>query len=362
MEAKITLADGRVINNPFLGAAQQAQKSQQQSAAQQESNAGGLASLGKATYSWARPEALAVAQNTYNAKTLPYSGTYGVGLANYGWNESNILDKIKYSRDKFSKGDKSGGYKEIYEKMGEWADKYNPKLKTFLDTGNIPQGLKMDTVLQAADYGLRGLGQKQQNKKGFFDSTFGKVLGTALTIGASAINPALGAGVGAAWGGASGGLKGAVLGGLSGYGSGKFIGGFRAGAPTSFVGPVNPSSITLGSRISAGLRSLPGAGFFGGASGAKSGIGALGLGNNLTTGMMLGQGMMGMMQPGVQAPQAMGLQNFPNAYQQLAYGGGNVGQYGGNVDNYMEYRPDASLSDVFKTDFDVQRDPKFGVE
>jgi len=354
VETKITLADGRVINNPFLGAVQQ------------EFNDGGLASLGKATYSWARPEALAVAQNTYNAKTLPYSGTYGVGLANYGWNESNILDKIKYSRDKFSKGDKSGGYKEIYEKMGDWANKYNPKLKTFLDTGNIPEGLKMDTVLQAADYGLRGLGQKQQNKKSFFDTTFGKILSTAATIGASAINPYLGAAVGAGLGGAQGGLKGAVLGGLSGYGSGKFIGGFRAGAPTSFVGPVNPSSITLGSRISAGLRSLPGAGLL---TGTK-GIGALGLGNNLTTGMMLGQGMMGMMQPGMQAPQGMGLQNFPNAYQQLrflhhgqqAYGGGNVGQYGGNVDNYMEYKPDASLSDVFKTDFDVQRDPKFGVE
>ena len=60
MEAKITLADGRVINNPFLGAVQQ------------EFNAGGLASLGKANYSWARPEALAVAQHPYKAKTFPY--------------------------------------------------------------------------------------------------------------------------------------------------------------------------------------------------------------------------------------------------------------------------------------------------
>jgi len=346
VEAKITLADGRVINNPFLGAAQQAQRSQQQSAAQQESNAGGLASLGKATYSWARPEALAVAQNTYNAKTLPYSGTYGVGLANYGWNESNILDKIKYSRDKFSKGDKSGGYKEIYEKMGDWADKYNPKLKTFLDTGNIPQGLKMDTVLQAADYGLRGLGQKQQNKKGFFDTTFGKILSTAATIGASAINPYLGAAVGAGLGGAQGGLKGAVMGGLSGYGAGKFIGGFKGFQPVMANQMSGLANFT--GRLGAGLKALPGAGFF---TGTK-GIGALGLGNNLTTGMMLGQGMMGMMQPGVQAPQAMGLRNFPNAYQQLAYGGGNVGQYGGNVDNYMEYRPDAELEDAFKTKFE----------
>ena len=338
MEAKITLPDGRVINNPFLGAVQQAQ---QQRAAQQESNARGLASLGKATYSWAKPEyLLGTRYNQYNAKNLPYAGAYGVGLANYGWNESNILDKIKYSRDKFNKGDKSGGYKEIYEKMGDWADKYDPKLKTFLDTGNIPEGLKMDTVLQAADYGLRGLGQKQQNKKGFFDSTFGKILTTAATIGASAINPYFGAAVGAGLGGAQGGLKGAVMGGLSGYGSGRFIKGFRA---------VDGS---LGSKFMGGLRSL------------KPSFGAkgLGLGNNLTTGMMLGQGMMGMMQPGVQAPQAMGLRNFPNAYQQLAYGGGDLGQYGGNVDNYMEYRPDASLSDVFKTDFDVQRDPKFGVE
>ena len=340
MEAKITLPDGRVINNPFLGAVQQAQ---QQSAAQQESNAGGLASLGKATYSWAKPEyLLGTRYNQYNAKNLPYAGAYGVGLANYGWNESNILDKIKYSRDKFNKGDKSGGYKEIYEKMGDWADKYNPKLKTFLDTGNIPEGLKMDTVLQAADYGLRGLGQKQQNKKGFFDSTFGKVLGTALTIGAGFVpgGQFLAPAVGAAWGGASGGLKGALLGGLSGYGAGQFGQGFKA------------TTGSLGSKFMGGLRGL------------KPSFGAkgLGLGNNLTTGMMLGQGMMGMMQPGVQAPQAMGLRNFPNAYQQLAYGGGDLGQYGGNVDNYMEYRPDASLSDVFKTDFDVQRDPKFGVE
>jgi hypothetical protein len=154
-------------------------------------------------------------------------------------------------------------------------------------------------------------------------------------------------------------LKGAVLGGLSGYGSGRFIGGFKSFNPMNSVMANQMSGLgKFAGQLGAGFKALPGAGLF---TGTK-GIGALGLGNNLTTGMMLGQGMMGMMQPGVQAPQAMGLRNFPNAYQQLAYGGGDLGQYGGNVDNYMEYRPDASLSDVFKTDFDVQRDPKFGVE
>ena len=238
--AKITLPDGRVVDNPF---AEISEKAMEEKTTPTTTD---VSSLGKATYSWAKPGALQVAPNTYNAKTLPYSGTQGVGLANYGWNESNIIDKINFSRKKFQEGDKSGGYKEIFENMGNWANKYSPELKSFLDSGQVSEGLNMDTVLQAADYGLRSSAQKQQNKQGFFDSAFGKILGTAATIGAGFLpgGQFLAPAVGAAFGGASGGLKGALLGGLSGYGAGQFGQGFKA------------TSGTFAQKLGGGLRSL----------------------------------------------------------------------------------------------------------
>jgi hypothetical protein len=182
--------------------------------------------LGRATYSWARPEYL---RNTsfeqYNAKNLPYAGAYGVGLANYGWNEKNILDKLDYAREMYRKDDKSGGYRQIYRGIREWGNKYDPKVTQFLETGKAPKGLTMDAVLQAADYGLRSTAQHQQNKKSFLNSPLGSVFKTAATIGSAfvpVVGPALAVGVGGGLGAMSGGgLKGGLLGAASGYMAGS---------------------------------------------------------------------------------------------------------------------------------------------
>ena len=115
--ATIRLPDGREIENPWLTAINRDKATQSRHEAYAKlSPEERLGKLGKANYSWANPQALmGTKYNQYNAKTMPYQGAHGVGLANYGWNEGNILDKIKYSRDMYNKGDKSGGYKEIYQ-------------------------------------------------------------------------------------------------------------------------------------------------------------------------------------------------------------------------------------------------------
>ena len=195
----IKLPDGSSVsmNNPFLEGTERAK----QIAANRVANdAFSRDSLGKATYGWANAPLMdAVEYDSFNAKNMPYQSsittddgrvvnTGGLALKNYGWNESNIIDKINFSRDKWRAGDKSGGYREIFMKMGNWADQYSPELRTYLDTGRAPAGLNMDTVLQAADYGLRGLAQKQQNKNRGFFKKMGGVLkdNLGVIIGASA--------------------------------------------------------------------------------------------------------------------------------------------------------------------------------
>jgi hypothetical protein len=195
--------------------------------------------LGRATYSWARPEYLATPFETYNAKNLPYAGAYGVGLANYGWNEENILDKIDFSRDMYQKDDKSGGYRQIYRGMREWGNKYNPKVTQLVETGEVPEGLDMDSVLHAADYGLRSLGQHQQNKKSFLNSPLGSIVKTGLTVASAfvpVVGPALAVGVGGGLGAMSGGgLKGGLMGAASGYTAGSLPATYGSG----FTGMAN---------------------------------------------------------------------------------------------------------------------------
>ena len=219
-------------------------------------------SVGDPTYSWIDPRVRGMARGTYDAKTLPYD-VWGTGLANYNWHAGNIHEKIDLARKRTAAGDKSGGMKQIYESMEKWADRNNPQLKSYLKTGKVPKGVNMDTILKAADYGLRETGRHQQNKQGFFDSGLFKALKTAATVAAAATgNPMLAAGVGGATGAMDGGLKGALTGAAMGYAGGKFAGGFQHGAPTNFMGPIqaNPSFLT---RIKAGLGSLPGASTFG---------------------------------------------------------------------------------------------------
>tara|TARA_R100001082_G_scaffold84171_1_gene50837 strand:- start:1190 stop:2392 length:1203 start_codon:yes stop_codon:yes gene_type:complete len=209
---EIRAADGTVIKNPFLRNIQIAaqnptfvpegykrpdpigQKSgrgmfskdvaDKLSASMRMEKAGkGSGSFGKATYNWANvPLMDHIEKNTFDAKNIPYSAAItidgqrvnveGLALKNYGWNERNIEKYVNLGRERYLADDKSGGMKEIYEKMLDWASTRSPDLVTYLETGNIPKGLKIDTVLRAADYGLRGTGQKQQTK---YSSFFGKV-------------------------------------------------------------------------------------------------------------------------------------------------------------------------------------------
>ena len=145
-------------------------------------------SLGEPTYSWVtNPSLLNTQVGTYTYKDMPYAGNFGLGLANAGINENNLEYYMDLIRDKHEADDKAGGWREVYNKMEDFADQYkNPALKNYLETGNVTKGVNADTVLQAMDYGLRGLAQKQQNKKGFFDNPFVRATiaaGTALATG-----------------------------------------------------------------------------------------------------------------------------------------------------------------------------------
>ena len=201
-EMNIRMPDGS-FNNPFLeGGIRAEQEVLNRSSRKRKA----YETLGSADYGWANvPLMEYVKPNMFNAKTLPYQATRtedgveanfeGIALKNYGWDESNIVDKIEYARDKWRSGDKSGGYREIFMKMGNWADQYSPEMRTFLDTGSAPAGLNMDTVLRAADYGLRGTAQKQQTKnRGFWKKLGGTVkdnLGVIVGVTLSYMFPAL---------------------------------------------------------------------------------------------------------------------------------------------------------------------------
>ena len=160
--------------------------------------------LGDATLGFANTNLMQnVAPNTYNAKTLPYEAqidgknTKGLALKNYGIDGNNIIEQIDLARTKYYRGDKSGGHKEIYENMLDWGAKNNPKLANYLETGNAPEkGLTRDNLLEAYDFALRESAKNQQTKVKFLDSPIGKIVGTLATIGASQINPFLGAAVG----------------------------------------------------------------------------------------------------------------------------------------------------------------------
>ena len=196
--------------------------------------------VGKASYSWiTNPAVFGVESNQFNAKNLPFS-EIGVGLFNYGFNEDNIFDKIEQSRAAKSTGDKTGGYLTIYDGIINQTETYSDKnqaalMRSFMETGDVPPGLTMDTILHHADYGLRHNARKQQRKKkGFFSGNIGSIIGAiggaAIGFVASGFNPA-GAVAGAKAGGAAGGagqainenrgLLGTAMAGVGGYGIGS---------------------------------------------------------------------------------------------------------------------------------------------
>jgi hypothetical protein len=80
--------------------------------------------------------------------------------------------------------------------------------------GNQPGRGSIDPLVYATDWRARDVARKIQKSNSFMDSTFGKILGTALPLGLGMVAAPLGIGASAAIGGATGGLKGAVLGGI----------------------------------------------------------------------------------------------------------------------------------------------------
>lgn len=208
--------------------------------------------LGTGNYSWANPLAMKVKTNSYTAKNLPFS-ELGIGLANYGWNEQNIFSKLQDSRKAFRTHQKMGGHQDIYNFMMDQAATFGDKkqgqlFKQYLETGTIPSGLTMDTVMQHADYGLRANARKQQRKKkGFLGGNIGAIIGAigGAIIGCIAGGPggcAAGWKAGAAAGGAAGGagqainedrgLLGTALAAYSGYTLGATAGNVATAATT----------------------------------------------------------------------------------------------------------------------------------
>ena len=244
--------------------------------------------LGKATYSWANPLALQVKVNSYNAKNIPFS-EHGIGIANYGWNEKNIFKQLDRARAAHKSGDKSGGYRDIYKHMmdqvGTFSNQKQGRLfKKFLITGRVPKGLKMDTIMQIADYGLRANVRKQQRKtQGFFSGNIGAIIGAiggaAIGFVATGFNPA-GAVAGAKAGGAAGGvgqainedhgLLGTAMAGISGYGVGSP--GATMGATTANTAATVAAKEAAGQTFSQALANTVRSGF---TNALQQGVGSL---------------------------------------------------------------------------------------
>jgi hypothetical protein len=227
--------------NPFLQStamSKQAEANTQKKAAKATQQ---FKELGRPTYSWVNdPRLLQIAPNTYDYKTMPYQGTYGLGLANAGINEDNIGYYLNLMRNKDATGDKSGGWKEIYGHMEKWSDQYNPQLKQYLKTGKPTKGVSADTILQATDYGIRAAAQKQQNKvRGFLgpmlEGNIGAIAGTAFGLtpwGMASGGPAV-------WGTIGGGTHGTVKAGgnpFSKQAIGDALTGYSLGSSAGWAG------------------------------------------------------------------------------------------------------------------------------
>lgn len=235
----------------------------------------------------------------YNAKTLPFDRP-GAGAFNYGVNQGNVgkkLEKIWLDRATVD-----GGSKAIFDKISSWASPAqvsarggNPndtqwKLwQNYIRTGKVDPGLRTNLAVRGLDLGLRETARAQQNKMGFFDSPFGKILGGALTVGAGFLpgGQFLAPIVGAGWGGATDGWKGALLGGLSGYGAGQIAN--RLGNAATATGGwgsalSNPGNFLDNVFRGGGLTSIPGSVGTVGSIAGGSGGGGMGVFSDLLSG------------------------------------------------------------------------------
>lgn len=161
-------------------------------------------------------------------------GTAGPGGAKFGAGAGgpNRFDFTQYGGGLWSIGIDPNS-PTVKQDVQRWYDSQPAAVKAEVQKGmgNQPGRGSIDPLVYATDWRGRDVARKVQKSNSFLDTTLGKVLGTAATIGAGFLPggqflaPAVGAGLG----GAKGGLKGAVLGGLGGYAAGQGAG-FLKGA------------------------------------------------------------------------------------------------------------------------------------
>lgn len=138
----------------------------------------------------------------YNAKKLPYDQP-GAGSYAYGVNDRNVLAKLnKLYGDYRGKGITGGGNESIFNALQKntarslgrspnsiAAQQFNQ----FLNSGQMPANADPGFAKfanESLDYGLRETGRSQQHKKGFWDSTLGKIAGVAAsTLGSAVAGP-----------------------------------------------------------------------------------------------------------------------------------------------------------------------------
>lgn len=206
----------------------------------------------------------------FDAKELPYN-MVGVGATNYGVDLDNVTDRFQniwetygqyaegvkpWSESPIPESEaKMGGNKSIWNGMKDFLGpqgggsrgRYGPEAaaayENYIKTGQISDALPVGLAFDGYDYGARATGNLFQNKKG---SIFDRFVAPALTIGASLINPTLGAATAAA----------------IGVGQGKGIGDIALNAAQGYVGGggLNPTTaagrfgVTAGNTLATGLR------------------------------------------------------------------------------------------------------------
>ena len=150
-------------------------------------------------------------QNPYAGQANPQTGNFGMGGGG-----ANRYDFTQAGSGLHSIGIDRSSPSAINDAI-RWYQSQDPGTRA--EIGRLAGRRVNDPVglLDAIDARQRDVARKIQKENGFFDSTFGKILGAALPIAAGFI-PGIGTaaqiGLGAAMGGAGGGVKGALLGGI----------------------------------------------------------------------------------------------------------------------------------------------------
>jgi len=166
------------------------------------------------------PSFIPVRANPNQAYANPYAGQANAQSGNFGMGGGgpNRYDYTQQGSGLWSVGIDRSSPTAVNDSL-KWYQSQDPGTRAEIGqlggrSVNDPTGL-MNTI----DARQRDVARRIQKETGFFDSTFGKMLGFGLPLAAGFLGPWAGAAMGAAVGGAKDGIKGAVMGGLPGPGS-----------------------------------------------------------------------------------------------------------------------------------------------